>query len=62
MEERFLDNVLNNYYQDAYQEDIRLTKSLVEIGKLQGITITDHLIIGDDKYYSFYNERKDMFT
>jgi DNA repair protein RadC len=22
----------------------------------------DHLIIGDDNYYSFYNERSDMFT
>lgn len=43
-------------------EDIRLTKALIEIGKLQGITLTDHLIIGDDKFYSFYNERRDMFT
>ncbi len=43
-------------------EDIRLTKSLIEIGKLQGIELMDHLIIGDDNYYSFYNERSDMFT
>ena len=43
-------------------EDIRLTKSLIEIGKLQGISITDHLIIGDDAYYSFYKEREDLFT
>ena len=43
-------------------EDIRLTKSLIEIGKLQGILLTDHLIIGDNEYYSFYNERKDLFT
>ena len=43
-------------------EDIRLTKSLIEIGKLQGIAITDHLIISDNNYYSFYNERRDMFT
>ena len=42
-------------------EDVRLTKSLIEIGKLQGVTITDHLIMGDDNYYSFYNERKDLF-
>ena len=42
-------------------EDIRLTKSLIEIGKLQGITIADHLIISDDKYYSFYSEREDLF-
>lgn len=42
-------------------EDIRLTKSLVEIGKLQGITLVDHLIIGDDNYYSFYDEKGDLF-
>lgn len=43
-------------------EDIRLTKSLIEIGKIQGITIVDHLIIGDDNYYSFYDEKGDLFT
>ena len=42
-------------------EDIRLTKSLIEIGKLQGIELADHLIIGDDSYYSFYKEREDLF-
>lgn len=34
-------------------EDINLTKSLVEIGKLQGINVIDHIIIGND-YFSFY--------
>ena len=43
-------------------EDIRLTKSLIEIGKIQGITLTDHLIVSDNDYYSFYGERSDMFT
>ena len=43
-------------------EDIRLTKSLIEIGKLQGISIADHLIMCDNSYYSFYSERGDMFT
>ena len=43
-------------------EDIRLTKSLIEIGKLQGIDIMDHLIFGDDNYYSFYHEKGDLFT
>ena len=42
-------------------EDIHLTKSLVTIGKLQGIKVCDHLIIGDDNYYSFYQEREDLF-
>jgi len=35
-------------------DDINLTKSLAEIGKLQGIPIIDHVIIGDNNYYSFY--------
>ena len=43
-------------------EDIYLTKSLIEIGKLQGIVLADHIIIGDDSYYSFYHERSDLFT
>lgn len=43
---------------DVYpsKEDIRLTNSLAEIGKLNGIPIIDHIIIGDDNYYSFYEE------
>ena len=37
-------------------EDIELTKSLVEIGKIQGINVLDHLIISDNAYYSFKEE------
>ena len=42
-------------------EDINLTRSLVTIGKLQGIMVSDHLIVGDNDYYSFYKEREDLF-
>lgn len=35
-------------------EDINITNSLVEIGKIQGIPIIDHIIIGENNYYSFY--------
>ena len=38
------------------QEDIFLTKNLIEISFIQGITFLDHLIISDEKYYSFYDE------
>ena len=38
------------------KEDIFLTKSLIDISYLQGIDFLDHLIITNDKYYSFYNE------
>ena len=36
------------------KEDIFLTKSLIDISYLQGIEFLDHLIITNDKYYSFY--------
>lgn len=39
-------------------EDIRLTNSLVELGKMNGIPIIDHIIIGNDNYYSFYENNK----
>ena len=35
-------------------EDIVLTKSLMEIGRLQQIPVVDHIIFGGDSYYSFY--------
>lgn len=35
-------------------EDINVTDCLVKIGKLQGIFVIDHIIIGSDNYYSFY--------
>ena len=40
------------------REDIRLTNSLVELGTMNGIPIIDHIIIGSDTYYSFYEEGK----
>jgi DNA repair protein RadC len=33
-------------------EDIEVTKKLVESGKLMGIQVLDHLIIGDNHYTS----------
>ena len=37
-------------------EDIFLTKDLIEISYIQGIQFLDHLIISNNKYYSFYDE------
>ncbi len=42
------------------REDIHFTESLVELGKVNGIPILDHIIIGEDQYYSFYEEEKIM--
>ena len=38
------------------KEDIYLTRQLIEIGKMNGILIADHIIVGDDNYYSFFEE------
>jgi DNA repair protein RadC len=35
------------------QEDICLTKQLIEAGNLLNISVLDHVIIGDGKYVSF---------
>lgn len=33
--------------------DIIMTKQLIEVGKILGIKVLDHIIIGKDNYYSF---------
>lgn len=35
-------------------EDINITKVLINIGKLQNINVIDHIIIGNNSYYSFF--------
>lgn len=42
-------------------EDIKFTKSIYEIGLIQGIPVVDHVIVSNDSYYSFY-ENKNIFT
>ena len=37
---------------DPSREDIEVTKRLAEAGKILGIELLDHVIIGDNKYYS----------
>ncbi len=39
---------------DPSNPDIELTNNLFNIGKVIGIPIVDHIIIGKTKYYSFY--------
>lgn len=38
---------------DPSDEDIRVTKKLIETGKLLGIQVLDHIIVGNDTFYSF---------
>ena len=35
-------------------QDEEITYSLIKIGKTMGIPVVDHIIIGRDNYYSFY--------
>ena len=35
------------------QEDLRITERLVEVGKLVGIPVLDHVIVGNESYTSF---------
>lgn len=35
------------------KQDLDLTKNLVDVGKILGIKILDHVIIGNNNYYSF---------
>ena len=37
------------------KEDILFTNNVLEISKIIGITVIDHLIIGNNNYYSFYD-------
>lgn len=34
--------------------DIYFTEQIIKIGKIQGIPVLDHIIIGENDYYSFY--------
>lgn len=38
--------------------DINFTEQLTNIGKIQGIKVIDHIIVGHDNYYSFYEQNK----
>lgn len=41
---------------EASEDDINLTKRLVEAGEIMGIDVLDHVIIGDRKYLSLKRE------
>ncbi len=43
---------------DASFADIKITKKLVEAGKLIGIEVFDHIIVTEKKYYSFVENQK----
>ena len=40
--------------------DTKLTENLIKIGNIQGIPIVDHIIVGTNNYYSFYENKTTM--
>jgi DNA repair protein RadC len=40
------------------EADIRLTQKICDAGKLFDLPVLDHIIVGDEKYYSFKDEGK----
>ena len=40
------------------KQDIVFTQQLVKVGHLLGIEVIDHIIIGEDKYYSFFENQR----
>lgn len=34
--------------------DIEITKTLIKIGRIQGIELVDHIIMTDNNFYSFF--------
>lgn len=39
-------------------EDVRVTERLVEAGRLLGIGVLDHIIVGEERYFSFFDQRR----
>ena len=40
------------------KEDVMITKKIKEIGMIHGIRLVDHLIVGANSYYSFYEDNR----
>jgi DNA repair protein RadC len=38
------------------EADIKITRKLVDAGKLLEIAVLDHIIVGQDQFYSFADE------
>lgn len=44
------------------REDIQITKNLYNIAKIHAIYLIDHIIIGNNQYYSFYQDNNVLNT
>ena len=44
------------------KEDVTVTKRIGLAGQIIGIRLLDHIIVSSSGYYSFYDQRPDLFT
>ncbi|WP_344911308.1 JAB domain-containing protein [Amphibacillus indicireducens] len=44
--------LLSSGNSEPSQEDIQVTRKLVEAGKIMGIELLDHIVIGEDEFVS----------
>ena len=44
------------------KEDVTVTKRIGLAGQIIGIRLLDHIIVSNSGYYSFYDQRPDLFT
>ena len=42
------------------KEDISFTEKLFRTGNIQGIPVIDHIIVGEDSFYSFYEHKNSL--
>ncbi len=42
------------------KEDILFTERLIKTGNIQGIPVVDHIIVGEDSFYSFYEHKNSL--
>ena len=40
--------------------DILFTERLIKTGNIQGIPVVDHIIVGEDSFYSFYEHKNSL--
>lgn len=43
-------------------QDVNMTNNFINIGKMMGIDVIDHIIIGKNSYYSFLESNGDLFA
>lgn len=43
-------------------QDVNMTNNFISIGKMMGIDVIDHIIIGKNSYYSFLESNGDLFA